>query len=219
MNVISDMIGTVTTGSPVLGLVKWVRDHQSAVRASFYLRWNLPSYLLAKQGLIDWQKWGQRLMFTALPLIRDPSRESLEQMGRWSVEHELWPQRRRDVLDRLAGHVAEGAQVYLASSVYEPTVRAFASRIGARGIGTPLEIVDGRARFAETLAADEQKVVKVLSQLGVDKVDAAYGDTWADIPLLEHADRPIAVYPDAPLKAAALERGWEILGDRASGGG
>ncbi len=50
-------------------------------------------------------------------------------------------------------------------------------------------------------------------------MDAAYGDTWADIPLLEHADRPIAVYPDAPLKAAALERGWEILGDRASGGG
>jgi phosphoserine phosphatase len=35
-----------------------------------------------------------------------------------------------------------------------------------------------------------------------------------DIPLLEHADHPVAVYPDKKLKAIALERGWEILGER-----
>jgi phosphoserine phosphatase len=57
-------------------------------------------------------------------------------------------------------------------------------------------------------------VEKVLTKLGVDKVDVAYGDTWADIPLLKHADRPVAVYPDEVLKATALERGWEILGNR-----
>jgi phosphoserine phosphatase len=57
-------------------------------------------------------------------------------------------------------------------------------------------------------------MVKVLSKLGVDKVDTTYGDTWADIPLLEHADRAVAVYPDQVLKATAVERGWEIPGDR-----
>lgn len=214
MNVISDMIGTVTTGSPVIGLVKWVRHNQSVMRANFYLGWNTPSYLLAKFGLIDWQKWGQRLMVSALPLIKNPSHHSLDQMGRWSVDYELWPKRRQDVLEKLASHVEDGAQVYIASSVYEPTVVAFASQMGARGIGTPLKIVEGRVRFAETVAADARKVEKVLDQLGVEDVDVAYGDTWADIPLLEHAKRPIAVYPDAVLKSTAMERGWEILGDR-----
>jgi phosphoserine phosphatase len=214
MIVVSDMSGTVTTGSPVLGLVKWVRSNQSSIRANLYLGRNLPSYLLAKWGHIDAQRWGQSLMVTALPLIHKPTLESLEQMGEWSVEYELWPKRRQEVIDRLASHVKDGAQVAIASSVYEPIVRAFADRIGVRGIGTPLGITDGRVHFAESLVADEHKVEKVLSQLGVEKVDVAYGDTWADIPLLEHADRPVAVYPDQVLKAAAEERGWEIFGDR-----
>jgi phosphoserine phosphatase len=214
MIIVSDLIGTVTTGSPVIGLTRWVRNHQSALRADLYLGRQLPAYLLAKWGLVDMQKLGQRLMFSALPLIKNPSPESLVQMGEWSVEYELWPKRRLNVLHQLTSYVKTGARVYLASSVYEPTVKAFAGRIGAYGIGTPLEITDGKVGFAEPLTADEQKVEKVLSQLGVDKVDAAYGDTWADIPLLERADRPIAIYPDAVLKATAVERGWEIFGDR-----
>ena len=36
--------------------------------------------------------------------------------------------------------------------------------------------------------------------------------------MLEHADHPVAIYPDEKLKVTALERGWEILGDRASDG-
>jgi len=52
-----------------------------------------------------------------------------------------------------------------------------------------------------------------LSRLAVQRVDVAYGDTMMDIPLLEHADHPVAVYPDAELKSIALERKWEIIGD------
>lgn len=216
MIVVSDMVGTVTTGSPVIGLIKWVRSNQSALRANFYFGRHLPAYFLSKWGLIDSQELGQRLMFTALPLIKNPTQKSLNQMGEWSVEYELWPKRRQDVLDKLTKHVKEGAQVYIASSVYEPTVTAFASRVGMHGIGTPLEILNGRVQFMRTLIAAEQKAEVVMSQLGVDKVDVAYGDTWADIPLLEHADRPIAVYPDAELKITAQKRGWEILGNHPS---
>lgn len=214
MNVVSDMIGTVTTGSPVIGLVKWVRSNQSALRANLYYGRNLLAYFLARFRHVDMQKFGQRLMVTALPLINNPSAESLQRMAEWSVAYELWPKRRQDVLDRLTEHATDGAQVYIASSVYEPTVAAFASRIGVRAIGTPLEILNGNVGFAEALVADEHKAEKVLSRLGVERLDAAYGDTWADIPLLERADRPIAVYPDDTLKAAAVQRGWEILGER-----
>lgn len=215
MNVISDMVGTVTTGYPIIGLIKWARKNRSAFRANLFLGRHLVPYLLAKRGLVDTQKLGQSLMHSSLALISDPTPESLIHMGEWSVDYELWPKRRQAVLTRLAGHIEEGAQVYLASSIFEPTVKAFAQRIGAHPIGTPVEIVDGRVRFAEAFVAEERKSERVLSELGVDWVEAAYGDTWADIPLLEKAERPVAVYPDRVLRATPLERGWEILDDRA----
>jgi hypothetical protein len=33
MIVISDMMGTLTTGSPILGLLDWIKVHQSKVQA------------------------------------------------------------------------------------------------------------------------------------------------------------------------------------------
>lgn len=47
----------------------------------------------------------------------------------------------------------------------------------------------------------------------MEHVDVAYGDTFLDIPLLEHADLPVAAYPDEKWKAIALEHGWEIFGN------
>jgi phosphoserine phosphatase len=132
------------------------------------------------------------------------------------VEADLWKKRREDVIQRLKEHGGNGAQVYIASSVHEPGVVAFARRIGAQAIGSPVEFVDGRVRFAGELVADEKKVEQVLSRLGVERVDFAYGDTVLDIPLLEHADHPVAVYPDEKLRAIAGARGWEIMGETAS---
>lgn len=214
MIVISDMMGTLTTGSPVLGLVSWVRANQSKLRADLFMARMLPSYFLAKRGLIDWQTWGQGLMVKSLSLVHNATPETLDQIAEWAVERDLWPGRREDVLTRLTDHVKEGAQVYIASSVFEPTVAAFGKRIGAKAIGTPLEIINGRVCLAADLVASRRKIEQVLSQLGVQRVDVAYGDTAQDIPLLEYADHPVAVYPDEALKVAALERSWEILGDR-----
>jgi hypothetical protein len=62
MIVVSDMMGTLTTGSPFLGLVDWVKHNQSKVQANLHMAAIMPTYLLAKGGLIDWQAWGQKLM-------------------------------------------------------------------------------------------------------------------------------------------------------------
>jgi phosphoserine phosphatase len=117
------------------------------------------------------------------------------------------------VVERLIKHREQGAKVYIASSVVEPFIEPFARRIGAQSIGTPIEIVNGRVRMVGELMANEKKIEQVLSRLGVDRVDVAYGDTILDVPLLEHADHPVAVYPDTKLKIVALARGWEIIGD------
>ncbi|HRQ22139.1 MAG TPA: haloacid dehalogenase-like hydrolase [Anaerolineales bacterium] len=213
MIVVSDMMGTLTTGSPFLGLVDWVKHNQSKLRANWYIATIMPSYLLAKNGLIDWQAWGQKLMIESLGYIRNADEETVKQASEWLVAQNLWKKRREDVVARLIQHREQGAKVYIASSVIEPFIEPFARRIGAEVIGTPVEIVNGRVRLVSELVADEKKIKKVLSRLGVDKVDIAYGDTILDVPLLEHADHPVAVYPDAKLKVIAQERGWEIIGD------
>lgn len=213
MIVVSDMMGTLTTGSPFIGLVDWVKHNQSRLRANYYMAVITPSYLLAKNGLIDWQSWGQNLMLKSLSYIKNADEAKVRHASEWVVEHNLWKKRREDVVARLVRHREEGAQVYIASSVVEPFIEPFARRIGAQVIGTPTRIVDGRLQTAGELAAKEEKIEQVLSRLRVDRLDVAYGDTWMDIPLLEHAENPVAVYPDEKLKALARERGWEIIGE------
>ncbi len=213
MIVISDMMGTLTTGSPFLGLVDWVKHNQSKFRANLYMASIMPAYFLAKNGLIDWQKWGQDLMIKSLAYIKEATPEKLVHASEWVVENDLWKKRREDVVLRLLAHREDGADVYIASSMVEPFIEPFARRIGAKTIGTPVEIVNGRVRLIGELVANEKKIEQVLSRLGVERVDVAYGDTVMDIPLLEHADRPVAVHPEKRLKAVALERGWEIIGD------
>jgi phosphoserine phosphatase len=213
MIVVSDMMGTLTTGSPFLGLVDWVKHNQSKWQANLTIATVMPSYLLAKNGIIDWQEWGQKLMVDSLAYVKNADQEKLKQVSEWVVEHDLWKKRREDVIERLIKHREGGAQVYIASSVVEPFIEPFAKRIGAQVSGTPVEIKDGRLRMVGELVSNEKKIEQVLSRLGVDKVDFAYGDTSLDIPLLEHAQHPVAVYPDAKLKKVALERNWEIIGD------
>jgi phosphoserine phosphatase len=213
MIVVSDMMGTLTTGSPFLGLVDWVKHNQSKLRANWYLASITPSYLLAKNGLIDWQDWGQKLMIESLDYIKDANPENVRHASEWTVEHNLWKKRREDVVARLVKHREDGAKVYIASSVVEPFIEPFAQRIGAQTIGTPVKIENGRLQMVSELMKDEKKIEQVLSRLGVDRVDVAYGDTILDVPLLEHADHPVAVYPEAKLKKVALDKGWEIIGD------
>ena len=216
MIVVSDLMGTLTTGSPIMGLLAWVRQHQSKTQANLYMASALPSLALAKLGLIDWQRWGQGLMVDSLSLLRDVTPEKFDQVAEWVVDKDLWVKRHEDVIARLQQHAQDGTQVYIASSVHQPGVEAFAKRIGAQAIGTPVEFVDGRVRIASELVASEKKIEQVLSRLGVERVDFAYGDSALDIPLLEHADHPVAVYPEDKLRAVAVERGWEIIGETAS---
>lgn len=218
MIVISDMMGTLTTGSPVLGLVDWVQHNQSKLQAQLYMASIMPSYVIAKRGWIDWQSWAQGLMVNSLKMVKNATPEKMKAVAEWAVEHDLWKKRRDDVIARLKAHASQGAQVYIASSVVEPIIEPFARRIGAQTIGTPVEYVNGHVRVKGELVAQERKIEQVLSRLGVDRVDFAYGDTIQDVPLLEHADHPVAVYPDDALKAVAVARGWEILGSRDDDG-
>lgn len=213
MIVISDMMGTLTTGSPVLGFIDWVRHNQSETQARWLMAKITPGYFLAKSGLIDAQRWKLKLMIESLSWIQAADPEKFTSVADWTVEHNLWPKRRADVIALLINHIQNGAQVVVASSVYEPVTLSFARRFAAQAIGTPVEFNSGRITLAAGLVASENKIQEVLRRLGVSRVDYAYGDTYMDIPLLEHAGYPVAVYPDKQLYHTAKERGWDIFGE------
>jgi len=211
MIVVSDLVGTISTGSPILGLVSWVRHNQSAIRANIFFAKLVPRYMLYKIGLYDLRDFGEWGLTAALPLMKNPTPEKVHEMAEWSVDKVLWPKRREDVVERLARHNEQGDQVYIASTAYESTLEALGERIGAQAIGSQIEVAEGRLQLVSGLITGKRKGEQVFERLGVDRVGAAYGDTWADIPILERADHPVAVYPDSKLRAAAIEQGWEIL--------
>ena len=214
MIVISDMMGTLTTGSPILGLLDWIKVHQSKTQARWLLASMMPSYLLVKLGLIDPQPWGQGLMVKSLTWLKDMDEEKFSQACEWAVEHNLWLKKRESVIARLQEHVQQGAQVYIASSVVQPIADAFARRIGVQAIGSPVQIEGGKVRLVDGLVSSERKIQEVLRRLGVEQIDYAYGDTFMDIPMLENAVHPVAVYPDRRLEETAREKGWEIVASR-----
>ena len=83
MIVISDMMGTLTTGSPVLGFIDWVRHNQSETQARWLMAKITPGYFLAKSGLIDAQRWKLKLMIESLSWIhaRIPKSSPALQIG------------------------------------------------------------------------------------------------------------------------------------------
>jgi len=211
MIVISDMMGTLTTGSPILGLLDWIKHHQSKTQAQWLYASMMPSYFMVKLGLLDPQPWGQGLMVKSLSWVKDMDEERFAQAAEWAVEHNLWLKRRDDVIARLKEHSQAGAEVYIASSVVEPIANAFARRFGVQAIGSPVKIEGGKVSLVDGLVSSDRKIQEVLKRLEVEKVDYAYGDTYLDIPLLENAEHPVAVYPDQRLEERAKEKGWEII--------
>src|SRR3972149_6837177 len=113
----------------------------------------------------------------------------IDEMAAWVLEHELWPERREVVIAELAAARDEGARLILASGTYQPVLRAFAERIGAEALGTELAYLDGRAtgRFAGTMGTGEEKAARLAATLGGATLDAAYGDSAADIAMPELA--------------------------------
>lgn len=215
MLVISDFNGTLSHGSPILGLAGWVGENQSKLRKNLFMARIMPSFMMAKRGMIDWNQWVIDLFVDCMPLLKEATPELFEEVIAYTMETQLWAKRRLDMIERIDAHVQAGDEVHIATGMWQPTVAHFAAHIGASALGTEIEFVNGRMKLKEPIAHGPDKLAKIKARLGVERVDVAYGDTSADIPMLEMADHAVAVYPDAALKEVALARGWEIFGDRA----
>jgi HAD superfamily hydrolase (TIGR01490 family) len=133
-------------------------------------------------------------------------------------------------LDLLAGHARAGHRiVFVTGSVdlfVEPLARLLEARLPAGPRGEPalirveaLRLAVASDRFTGGLAepplALEEKARRaraVAAEEGLDLAAShAYGDSIADLPLLDAVGRPAAVNPDRRLRRLARRRGWPVL--------
>ncbi len=213
MIIASDLEGTLTTGETWKGIGKYLAQHgRSMAYRGFYLA-HFPGAMLSKLGITSRQSFRDRWIADLPRLLKGYSAAQWNSVAEWVVEHELWPNRRAAVLDEIAGHRQNGYRLVLASGTYQPILDAFAHRLGAEAIGTPLELANDRAtgRLAGSINNAEAKAGRLRAFLAGSLPDIAYGDTAADLPMLTLSKTPVAVYPDAQLRQAASERGWRII--------
>jgi len=218
--IVSDMDGTLSTVETWRGVQAWVEANYPSPAARRFVLTQMPFIVLARSGLYDGEAFRARWLRNHARLLKGVSEQGLNEMGAWVVDHHLWPARRMAAVEALAAAVDEARAadpqtvVILASGAYLPITEAFAARVGAdMAIGTPFEIRDGMAtgRLAAAVPTGPLKASSVRDRISDGQVLVAFGDTAADIPMLQLAQRAVAVAPDAGLRKAALERGWELL--------
>ena len=214
------MDGTLSTAETWRGVHAWILANHPSPRARCFILTQLPLIALARTGLFDQEVFRARWLRNHARLLRGVTAAGLAEMGEWVVETHLWPARRLPAIEALEAATRDArasdpaVEVILASGAYQPISNAFAAKIGADvALGTPLETRDGIATgaLAAEVQAGEEKAAALIARAGGREVLAAFGDTAADIPMLERARRAVAVAPDRGLRRLAIERHWEII--------
>lgn len=212
MIVVADLEGTLTVGATWRGVGRYLMEHGRAGRYWTFFALHFPAAMLARTGITDIQAMRDRWMEGLARPMRGLSDQRLVEMGEWVVEQELWPKRRQHVISELEQHRRAGARVILVSGTYQHVLAAFARRIGAEALGTAV-VSSGNppvVRVASPSNTGPVKVQRIRAAAGNEPIYAAYGDSAADIPMLELSGHPIAVHPEPPLRKVAAFRGWRI---------
>ncbi len=113
---------------------------------------------------------------------------------------------------------AAGTRVVLATSSFDMLIDPVADRLGASEvIATVMEFSGGRTtgRFTGGLNLGTRKLARcraAAGALGIALADCAfYSDSVHDLPLLLEVGQPVAVNPDARLRAHARSEGWPVI--------
>lgn len=121
-----------------------------------------------------------------------------------------------EATELIAEHQAAGRDVIVISSSGTEIVEPICERLGVdRAVGTQMTVEDGHYTGEILFYAygeGKAEAMRALSaEYGYDLAQSyAYTDSATDLPMLELVGNPVAVNPDAPLRAIAEERGWPI---------
>lgn len=213
--VASDLEGTLSSGATWRGIGRYMEENglSGTYRIFFFTR--VPGIIGTRLGWVDRDQFGHQWMIDLIKLFKGRRPDQMDELAEWVVEHELWPNRREAVIAEIESHRRSGRRIILASGAYLPIVRAFAKRIGAEALATDFETADGRltGRLAGPMTVGPLKAERLGAALNGDLLVTAYGDTAADVPMMQLSAAPVAVAPDEALATAAREHGWRVIAE------
>lgn len=181
--------------------------------AAINLLLHLP-YLIRGADEAALQRMSEQLGQTA----KDWDSAVLEATVRDALETHIDPVVYVEALEQIALHRAAGRAIVIASASVEEMVRPIGELVGADYVIGTRAAMDEDGTFTGELerfnySNEKAKAcVELAEEHGWDLSESfAYSDCSTDLPLLESVGHPVAVNPDARLRAVALERHWQIL--------
>lgn len=184
------------------------------VDAEHYARSNERFYREYEAGTLDIHAYGA---FVLQPLV-ERELGVMEDLRRRFIAERVVPMVAPGTAALLDRHRRDGDTLLITTATNRFVVEPIAALLDVQNLlATDPEIVDGRytGRLHGTPNFQTGKVTRLCAWLDgqvttYDRI-SAYSDSHNDLPLLEMADRAVAVDPDATLRAAALERGWDVI--------
>jgi HAD superfamily hydrolase (TIGR01490 family) len=126
----------------------------------------------------------------------------------------LYPQ----MLDTAWAHQDAGRPVYIVTAASQELSELLATVLDFDGgIGVRSEVRDGvytgRPDGPFTYREGKAEAIRqVAAENGLDLAESyAYSDSESDLPMLRTIGHPVVVNPDAELRSAAREQGWEVV--------
>jgi HAD superfamily hydrolase (TIGR01490 family) len=184
------------------------------VDAEHYARNNERFYREYEAGTLDIHAYGA---FVLQPLVERNLDFMLDLRARF-IDERVAPMVAPGATALLERHRRDGDTLLITTATNRFVVEPIAALLGVPNLlATDPEVVDGRytGRLHGTPNFQSGKVTRLRAwldeQAGPYEQICAYSDSHNDIPLLEMADRAIAVDPDATLRAAAAQRGWDVI--------
>lgn len=170
------------------------------------------------EGTLDAVEYNEFVaeFLTSLPI------ERLCEIREAYIKSEIEPHIRPKAIEAIQLHIKAGHDVVIISATNNFVVNAIAEHFGIHEtnvLATPLEIKDNRytgkltdkPNFQEGKLYHLKKWLDGQQQKGITYSKTyAYSDSKNDLPLLEWADRPVAVTPDEVLHAHALAHRWAV---------
>jgi phosphoserine phosphatase len=213
--VAADLEGTLSAGATWRGLRGYLEANEQNALFKQFMRPRLPQIILFRLGLLrNEQAFKEQWVLDMYQLFVGYTEAQFAEVAGFVVTQELWPQRRPSVVAECLAHQQNGRRLILVTGVNEPVLARFAARLnGAEAIGTPLEWTDGvfTGCTVGPMNTSQNKVEQLQPFTRNGRIHTAYGDTAADIPMLQLAKNGVAVCPDKVLQAADAQYGWRTL--------
>jgi HAD superfamily hydrolase (TIGR01490 family) len=187
---------------------------EGIVHAGEYHARNEWFYERYKDGTLDIREF---LEFQLAPIARRP-RAQLDAWHNEFMQRKVRPMILPKAPELIARHADAVTAIVTATNRF--ITAPIAAELGvARLVATDIEEIDGvfTGKPRGTPAFREGKIACVSAWLAegghslADYESWFYSDSLNDLPLLERVTHPVAVDPDATLRAHAADRGWPII--------